>query len=67
MLSMLGKNFNRQHFWKYFSCFSHKIGFDISYKLSPCETVCMKYQSLFSGKNEKNIINLLSAESVIVC
>ena len=26
------------------------------------ETVCMKYQSLFSGKNKKNIVNLSSAE-----
>ena len=34
-----------------FSCFSHKTGFDISYKLS-----------LFSDKRKKNIINLLSAE-----
>ena len=24
--------------------------------------VCMKYQSLFSGKNKKNIVNLPSAE-----
>ena len=28
----------------------------------PMETICMKCQSLFSGKNEKNIINLSSAE-----
>ena len=27
------------------------------------ETICMKYQILFSGKNKKNITNLLSAES----
>ena len=26
------------------------------------ETICMKCQSLFSGKNRKNIINLSSAE-----
>ena len=25
----------------------------------------MKYQSLFSGKNKKNVINLSSAESVL--
>ena len=25
-------------------------------------SLCMKYQSLFSGENKKNIINLLSAE-----
>ena len=35
--------------------FSKKIGFDISCKLSPQETICMKCQSLFSGKNKKNI------------
>ena len=39
-----------------------KIGFDISYKLSPVETICMKCQILFSGKIRKNIFNLLSAE-----
>ena len=26
------------------------------------ETICMKYQVLFSGKNKKNIINLSYAE-----
>ena len=26
------------------------------------ETICMKYQILFSGKNKKNIISLSSAE-----
>ena len=35
---------------------------DISYKLSPMETICMKCQILFSGNNKKNIINLPSAE-----
>ena len=29
--------------------------FDISCKLSAMETICMKGQSLFSGKNKKNI------------
>ena len=43
---------------KYFSYFSWKIGFDISCKLSPKETICMKCQILFSGKNKKHIINL---------
>ena len=37
-----------------------KIGFDISCKLSPQETICMKYQSLFSVENKKNMINLSS-------
>ena len=30
--------------------------------LSPKETICMKCQMLFSRKNKKNIIHLLSAE-----
>ena len=46
----------------FFFLFSQKTGFDISYKLSSVETICMKCQILFSGKNEKNIINLSSAE-----
>ena len=32
-----------------------KTGFDISCKLSPMETICMKCQIQFSGKNKKNI------------
>ena len=48
---------------KYFSYFfSQKIGSDISYKLSPKETICMKCLILFPGKSKKNILNLLSAE-----
>ena len=39
----------------HFSYFSQKTGFDISCKLSPLETICRKYQNLFSGKNKKNI------------
>ena len=31
-----------------FFSLSQKIGFNISCKLSPKETICMKYQSLFS-------------------
>ena len=42
-------------FWWYFSYFSQKIKYDISCKLSPKETICMKCQILFSGKNKKNI------------
>ena len=45
----------------YFSYFSQETGFGISCKLSPLETICMKCQNLFSGKNKQNIINLLSA------
>ena len=32
---------------------------EISHKM---ETICMKYQNLFSGKSRKSIINLMSAE-----
>ena len=63
MLSMLGK-ISANGNLKYFSYFSQKIGFDISCKLSPEETICMKHQSLFSGKNKKiSSIFLLSAKS----
>ena len=61
MLSMLGKNFSRQHF-EYFSLFSQKTGFDSTCKLCPIRIICMKHQILFSGKNKRNIINLSSAE-----
>ena len=47
----LGK-FGRQ---QYFSYFNQKIGFQISCKLSPKETVCMKSESLFYGISKKNI------------
>ena len=49
MLCMLGKIFSRQ----YFEIFSN---------FSPQETICMKYQTLFSGKYQKNSINFLTAE-----
>ena len=51
--------------WWYFSYFSQKTGFDIVSKLSPLETICMKCQILFSGKNQKNI-SMLSAENFTV-
>ena len=35
---------------------------DNSHFLRYLETVCMKCQILFSGKNKKNIINLVPAE-----
>ena len=47
---------------KYVSYFSHKTGFDISCKLSPLETICMKCQILFSGKIKKPKTDLSSAE-----
>ena len=67
MLSMMGKKFSRQH--SEIVIFFQKIGFDIACRLSPEETICMEYQSLFSpqesicmscqsllsGKNKKNI------------
>ena len=34
---------------------SHRIGLDISCRLSPQETICMKYQSLVSGKDKNHI------------
>ena len=37
-----------------FSYFSQETGIDISYKLSPLETVCMKCQIPFFGINKKN-------------
>ena len=43
---------------KYVSYFFQKIGFDISCKLSPQETICMKCQILFSGKNKIKISSL---------
>ena len=47
-------------YWNIF-CFSQETGFDISWKLSSLETICMKCWILFSGKSKENI-NLLSAE-----
>ena len=41
--------------WWYFSWFSQETGFNISCKMSPLETICMKCQILFSDKNKKNI------------
>ena len=43
---------------KYISYFSQKIRFELSCKL----TVCMMCQTLFSGKNKKNVIILSSGE-----
>ena len=54
--------FSADDILKYFSYFLQKKGFDISCKLSPVETICMKCQILFSGKNKKTVTNLLSAE-----
>ena len=43
--------------------FTQKTGFDIACKLSPLETVCMKCQILFSGKNKKQYFKMFSAEN----
>ena len=60
MAGMKGIDFSRI---KIFSvCILQKIKFDFSCKLSPKQTVCLEYQTLFSGKNEKNITSLLSAK-----
>ena len=61
MPSTLGKNFSKRHFEIFFTFFPW-AGFDISCKLSPMETICMKFQILFSGKKRKNITNVSSAE-----
>ena len=42
--------------------FFQKTGFDISFKFSSLETICMKYQNLFCGKYKIDIINISSAE-----
>ena len=56
MHSTLGKIFSRR-ILQYFSLLPQKTRFDISCNLSPEETICMKCQVRFSGKNIK-----LSAE-----
>ena len=47
---------------KYFFLFSQKTGLDISCKLSPMETICMKCQILFSWKRKKTKYHLSYAE-----
>ena len=61
MLSTLGRIFSRRHIEVFF-LFSLETGFDISCKLTPAETICMKCHNLFPGKNKKIMINLSSAE-----
>ena len=48
-LSVLDKKI-QQTSLNIFLIFSQKIGFNISCKLPPLETICMKCQILFSGK-----------------
>ena len=46
----MDKNFSRQHFEIFFLIFFQKIGFNISCKLFPYETICKKCQAYFQGK-----------------
>ena len=46
--------FSRRHF-EIFFLFSQETGLDISCKLSPMETICMKCQLLFSGKKIRKV------------
>ena len=59
MLCMLGKT-SADDILKYFS---QNVGFDISCRLSPQETICLKCQNLFSGENKKKHFNMSSAEN----
>ena len=61
MLSMLGKDFSRQHF-QTFSNFLEKKRLDISCNLFQNEKICRKCQSIFFGKNKKNIAKLWSTD-----
>ena len=58
IITLLGRS-GRQQIDDMFSYFSMKIGFDISCKLSPKETICMQCQSLFSEKNKKIFHNVV--------
>ena len=60
-LSMLGKYFSRQHLvFLFFSKKNRRR--NIMQIVSYNETICIKCQSLFSGRSKKNIVNLPSAE-----
>ena len=50
--STLGKIFTKRNIG-IFLIFPHKTGFNISCKMSPVETICMKCQNPFSGENKK--------------
>ena len=52
---------------EFFSNFSQNIRFDISYKLSPKETICMKCQILFSTKKKKKKKNNNKIFQNVVC
>ena len=59
-LSTLGKIYRKRYIE--FFLFPQKTEFDMSCQLSPIETLCLKCQILFSGRNKKNIIILSSAK-----
>ena len=48
------------------SFFSQKIGFDSLCKLSPKETLCLKYQSLISEENNKKYFRIFMQLQSIV-
>ena len=52
-------NFSRQYIWWYFSYFFQSTEFDFSCKLSLFETIFMKCQIQFPGKNKKIIQNVI--------
>ena len=56
----MGNIFSRRHFEIFFLFFSENRLWHFMQIVQ--ETICMKCQSLFSGKNKKNIIRLSSAE-----
>ena len=56
MLSMLGRSFSRWHFEIFFSYFSQKIGWH--YMQVVRDTICMKSQILFAGKNKKKTLSI---------
>ena len=68
MLSMLGKNFSRQHFDIFFPFFFFKkIGFDILCNLSPVDNLQMpnnlhETSNPISGKKDTKKISLSTAE-----
>ena len=53
-------NFSRRQTDDIFHIFSKKLGFDISCKLSPEETICMKCQVLVSGNYKKKYTKTIS-------
>ena len=52
-LTALWVKFSADDIFKYFFYFFQETGFDISCKLSPEETICMKYQNLFFWEKEE--------------